>query len=189
MTSTTNASGTSWSTGAVFAYGGKAQLNGVTPPSTDNNGNGGKALGVSVGRNNAVYYSSAQPFTLPAGNYTLRVNAYNAHTATLFYSLVGFVAENGGSTISSNTSFASKTWVSEDVKFKLLTATTGRIQIGGRSITESQGSGDHAKVFFDNITLIYSPLTDTDTEMSLPHWEDPTFFEENKEAAHESSAI
>lgn len=186
MTSTTNASGTSWSTGAVFAYGGKAQLNGVTPPSGDNNGNGGKALGVSVGRNNAVYYRSAQPFTLPPGNYTLKVNAYNAHTATLFYSLVGFVAENGGSTISSRTSFASKTWVSEEVEFKLLTATSGRIQIGGRSVSEGQGSGDHAKVFFDNITLIYSPLTDADTEMSLPHWEVPTFFEENKEVAHAS---
>jgi beta-galactosidase len=184
MTSTLNASGTSWSTGAVFAYGGSAQLNGATVPAADNAGNGGKALGISVGRNNAVYYRSATAITLPAGNYLLTVNAYNAHTATLFYSLVGFVTTGGSSFLSTKEQFASKTWVTDVVSFTLYSDAEGWFQIGGRSMTEAKGSGDHAKVLFDNITLSYSELTAEQKELSIPHWEDPTFFAENKLEGH-----
>jgi beta-galactosidase len=184
MTSTLNASSTSWSTGAVFAYGGNAQLNGATVPAADNAGNGGKALGISVGRNNAVYYRSATAVTLPAGNYTLTVNAYNAHTATLFYSLVGFVATDGSSFLSTKEQFASKTWVQDAVSFTLYSDTEGQFQIGGRSMTEALGSGDHAKILFDNITLAYSELTAEQKELSIPHWEDPQFFGENKLEGH-----
>ena len=184
VTSTLNASGTSWSTGAVFAYGGSAQLNGASIPSKDNAGNGGKALGVSVGRNNAVYYSSATSVTLPAGNYTLTVHAYNAHTATLFYSLTGFVATGGSSWLSTKESFTSKTWEEDVVEFTLYEDTEGKFQIGGRSMTEALGSGDHAKVFFDNVTLTYSELTTEQKELSRPHWEDPQFIEENKLPGH-----
>ena len=184
MTSTLNGSGTSWSTGAVFAYGGSAQLNGATVPSADNAGNGGKALGISVGRNNAVYYRSTTAVTLPAGNYTLTVNAYNAHTASLFYSLVGFVGTQGESFLSTKEQFASNSWVQDVVSFTLYSDTEGQFQIGGRSMTEAKGSGDHAKLLFDNITLAYSPLTTEQQEMSIPHWEDPTFFGENKLEGH-----
>lgn len=186
LTSTLNASGTCWSTGAVFAYGSSAQLNGATPPATDRVGQSGKALGISVGRNNAVYYRSAQSITLPAGHYTLRVDAYNAHTATLFYSMVGFVAEGGGGYISKRTSFASKVWETEVVSFVLLAETRGWLQVGGRSVSENQGSGDHAKVFFDHITLVRRPLSDEDTEFTQPHWEDAQFFQENKLDGHTS---
>ena len=184
MTSTLNASGTSWSTGAVFAYGGSAQLNGAAVPAADNAGNGGKALGISVGRNNAVYYRSTTPVTLPAGNYRLTVNAYNAHTSTLFYSLVGFVTTKGASYLSTKESFASKVWEQDVVEFTLYSATEGQFQVGGRSMTEAKGSGDHAKVLFDNITLTYSELTAEQTELSIPHWEDPTFIGENKLDGH-----
>ena len=184
VTSTLNASGTSWSTGAVFAYGGSAQLNGASIPSKDNAGNGGNALGVSVGRNNAVYYSSVTPVTLPAGNYTLTVHAYNAHTATLFYSLTGFVATGGSSWLSTRESFACNKWEEDVVQFTLYEDTEGKFQIGGRSMTEGKGSGDHAKVFFDNVTLTYSELTPEQKDLSTPHWEDPQFFGENKLAGH-----
>ena len=184
VTSTLNASGTSWSTGAVFAYGGSAQLNGASITSKDNAGNGGNALGVSVGRNNAVYYSSAAPVTLPAGNYTLTVHAYNGHTATLFYSLTGFVATGGSSWLSTRESFASKTWEEDVVEFTLYEDTEGKFQIGGRSMTEAKGSGDHAKVFFDNVTLTYSELTPEQQDKSIPHWEDPQFIGENKLDGH-----
>ena len=185
MTSTINASGTCWSTGAVFTYGSTAQLNGSLPPLSDNTGKKeGCALGISIGRNNAVYYRSAKPFTLPAGRYTLSVHAYNAHTATLLYSLVGFVAEDGRTYISDRTTFASKTWETDVVTFTLFSDTEGRLQIGGRSNTENKGSGDHAKVFFDNIKLEYAPLSDEDTEMTQAYWENPNFFQENKLEAH-----
>jgi len=183
LTSTLNGSGTSWSTGAVVAYGGTGQVNGASAPATDHVGNSGKALGISVGRNNAVYYQTAA-VNLPAGNYTFSVHGYNAHTATLFYSLVGFVATDGATYFSTKDNFSSQTWVTDDVSFTLYTSTQGRFQVGGRSNTEAKGSGDHAKVFFDNVTLTYSPLTDEQTSLSIPHWENPRFFEENKLAAH-----
>lgn len=186
VTSTLNGSGTCWSTGAVLSYGSATQLNGATPPASDPLGQGGKTLGISVGRNNAVYYRSAQPLTLPAGRYTLRVQAYNAHTATLFYSMVGFVAEDGGSYLSSRTTYGSKQWTTDEVTFTLLAATRGWLQVGGRSVSENQGSGDHAKLFFDHVTLLWSELTDADTALSQPHWEDPQFFQENKLEAHAS---
>lgn len=184
MTSTLNASGTSWSTGAVFAYGGQAKLNGSSVPAGDHTGNGGKALGISVGRNNAVYYRSTAAVTLPAGNYTLTVNGYNTHTATLFYSLCGFVAKSGSSYLSTRKDFAGKKWEQDVVNFALYAPTEGYFQVGGRSMTEAKGSGDHAKMLFDNLTLTYSELTAEQKELSVPHWEDPTFFGENKLPGH-----
>lgn len=184
MTSTLNASGTSWSTGAVFAYGGNAKLNGSSVPAGDNTGNSGKALGISVGRNNSVYYRSATAVTLPAGNYTFTVNGYNAHTATQFYSLSGFVTSSGSSYLSTCKAFASRTWEQDVVNFTLYAPTEGYFQIGGRSMTEALGSGDHAKMLFDNLTLTYSELTAEQKELSIPHWEDPTFFGENKLPGH-----
>jgi len=184
LTSTLNSGNSSWSTGAVFAYGSKIQLNGVTAPATDNAGNGGNALGISVGRGNAVYYRSAVPVKLPAGSYTLTVRAYNAHTATMFYSLCGFVATNGTSYLSTRESFASKRWERDVVSFTLTEETEGVFQIGGQSQSEGKGSGDHAKVFFDNLTLSYSADATEEKVLSVPHWEDPLFFEDNKLAAH-----
>ena len=184
MTSTLNASGTSWSTGAVFAYGGQAKLNGSSVPAGDHTGNGGKALGISVGRNNAVYYRSTAAVTLPAGNYTLTVNGYNTHTATLFYSLCGFVAKSGSSYLSTRKDFTGKKWEQDVVNFALYAPTEGYFQVGGRSMTEAKGSGDHAKMLFDNLTLTYSELTAEQKELSVPHWEDPTFFGENKLPGH-----
>ena len=184
MTSTLNASGTSWSTGAVFAYGGQAKLNGSSVPAGDHTGNDGKALGISVGRNNAVYYRSTTAVTLPAGNYTLTVNGYNTHTATLFYSLCGFVAKSGSSYLSTRKDFAGKKWEQDVVNFALYAPTEGYFQVGGRSMTEAKGSGDHAKMLFDNLTLTYSELTAEQKELSVPHWEDPTFFGENKLPGH-----
>lgn len=184
VTSTLNADGTSWSTGAVFAYGGNAKLNGTAVTTSDNTGSGGKALGISVGRNNSVYYRSATAVTLPAGNYTLTVNGYNVHTATLFHSLCGFVTSSGSSYLSARETFASRKWEQDVVHFTLYTPTEGRFQVGGRSMTEAKGSGDHAKVLFDNLTLNYSELTEEQKELSVPHWEDPTFFGENKLPGH-----
>ncbi len=149
----TQSSSAAWSSSAVVEYGGDGKVNGVSAPSTDNAGNTGKTLGVSVGWSGTVTYKS-KAATLPAGVYTLKVNAYNAFAdAQQFTSKFGFVPTSGTATISSKNSFASKTWVTDEVTFTLNEATEGVIQIGGTAV--SGGSGSNAKVFFDNITIGY----------------------------------
>lgn len=149
----TQASSAAWSSSAVVAYGGSGQVNGASAPATDNAGNGGKTLGVSVGWSGTVTYQSEE-ITLAAGVYTLKVNAYNNLSGvTQFKSQFGFIPNEGNSTLSTKTSFAYATWVTDEVTFTLNAATKGKIQIGGTAI--SGGSGSNAKVFFDNITVNY----------------------------------
>ena len=146
-----------WSSSAVVEYDGAGQVNGASAPSADNLGNGGYTLGISVGWGGTVTYKSAAA-TLPAGVYTVKVNAYNAHSKTQFKSLFGFVPTTGTATLSTKTSFASNAWETDEVTFTLNEATEGCIQVGGQAV--SGGSGDNAKVFFDNITITYQdPLS------------------------------
>lgn len=150
-------SSAAWSSSAVVEYGGAGQVNGLNAPAADNAGNAGKTLGISIGWNGTVAYRS-ETIKLPAGGYTLKINAYNALTdATQFKSLFGFVPTSGSGTLSTKTAFASETWETDEVSFTLTEATEGRIQIGGQA--SNAGSGKHAKVFFDNITISYqSPI-------------------------------
>ena len=138
---------------AVYAYGSATILNSVTAPAADNAGNSGKAMGVTVAWSSNVKYITATPITLPAGVYTVKINGYNADgSKTLFHSNLAFVAE-GGTVIasSSKSNFASKVWEEDVITFTLDTETTGNITFGGYA--ENKGSGEHAKVFFDNITI------------------------------------
>ena len=52
----TQVSSAAWSSSAVVSYGGSGQVNGASAPSTDNAGNSGKTLGVSVGWGGEVTY-------------------------------------------------------------------------------------------------------------------------------------
>ena len=155
----TQVSSAAWSSSAVVAYGGTGQVNGASAPSTDNAGNTGKTLGISVGWSGLVTYKT-EDITLPSGVYTLKAYAYNNLSGvTQFTSKLGFVPSEGASSLSTKTSYTYGTWETDQVGFTLNEATTGYIQIGGQAI--SGGSGSNAKVFFDNITLTYkSFLTD-----------------------------
>ena len=148
--------GSNYAYSAVVAYGGAGQVNGTSAPAQDNAGNGGNTLGFSVGWGNAAIYRSAQ-ITLPAGKYTLRVNAYNNLTGiTQFKSKFGFVTIDGSQTISTKSSFTVGEWVVDEVVFYLTAETNGYIQIGGHAV--SGGTGANGKVFFDNITLTRETL-------------------------------
>lgn len=148
-----NAQTAAWSCSAVMSYtSDSTSLADVKAPSSDNAGNTGNALGISVGWTGTVTYQSASSFTLPEGTYKLKVNTYNANTsATYFKSLFGFVATNGTSYLSNATSFTSGSWTTDEVTFTLDAETEGVIQIGGTA--SNAGSGNQAKIFFDNITL------------------------------------
>lgn len=149
----TQVSSDAWSSSAVVAYEGSGQVNGASAPTNDNAGNSGNAFGVSVGWGGLVTYQS-DAVTLPAGVYTLKVNAYNANTETQFTSKFGFVPTEGAASLSTKTSFTSNTWETDQVTFTLNEATEGKIQIGGQAV--SGGSGSNAKLFLDNITITYS---------------------------------
>ena len=149
----TQASSAAWSSSAVVEYGGAGQVNGASAPSADNLGNTGNTLGVSVGWGGLVTYQSKSA-TLPAGVYTIKINGYNANTgATQFTSKFGFVPTTGTPALSTKTSFTANTWEIDEVTFTLNEATEGCIQVGGQA--GNAGSGSHAKVFFDNITVSY----------------------------------
>lgn len=139
-----------WSCSAVLDYS-SGQIAGASAPSADNAGDTGNALGISVGWSGTVTYQSANSFTLPAGTYTLKVNTYNANTATQYKSLFGFIANNGTSYLSTKTSFTASEWTYDVVTFTLEEETEGVVQIGGTAV--SGGSGSNAKLFYDNITL------------------------------------
>ncbi len=148
-----NAQTAAWSCSAVMSYtSDSTSLADVKAPTSDNAGNTGNALGISVGWSGTVTYQSASSFKLPEGTYKLKVNTYNANTsATYFKSLFGFVATNGTSYLSNATSFTSGSWTTDEVTFTLDAETEGVIQIGGTA--SNAGSGNQAKIFFDNITL------------------------------------
>lgn len=147
-----------WSNAAVFAYGSTAQLNGASVPAADNEGNAGKALGITVGWGGAVTYQTSNAVTLPAGSYTLKAAAYNAGSAAQFKSMLGFVPTEGDAYVSTKNSFAMNEWVTDEITFVLNQDTEGKFQIGGQAI--SGGSGSNGKVFFDNLKLEFKSVLD-----------------------------
>lgn len=143
-------SSAAWSNSAAFAYGSDASLNDAAVPATDNAGNTGKALGITVGWGGTNSYQSAAEVVLPAGYYTLKAHAYNGGTATQFTSKLGFATAAKAYTSTKN-SFALNEWVEDVVEFTLESETAGHFTIGGTAV--NSGSGSNGKVFFDNITL------------------------------------
>lgn len=151
----TYTSSSAWSCSAIVAYGqSDVKVNGVAAPSTDNANNTGNALGISVGWGGTELWIQTETVTLSAGKYTLKYYGYNNLSGkTQITSKVGFVTTAGTEYLSSKKSFAYGTWVEDVVEFTLTEATEGKFQVGGTAI--SGGSGDNAKVFFDNLTLTY----------------------------------
>jgi len=154
------ATGANWCSSATFGYGSEGQLNGVAVPSQGPDGEtDGGCLGISVGWSSKVTYVQETAVTLPAGSYTLKYSGYNnLDGVTQFKSLVGFVATDGTSYLSSKTSFAYGEWVEDEVSFSLDEDTEGNFQIAGQAVSGS--SGNNAKVFFDGVALYYSSALD-----------------------------
>ena len=150
VTGWTSNGGAVWSVSGVIGYGTSGQLNDASAPATDKDGDvTGGTLGISVGWGGVVTYW--QEVTLPAGEYTLTVDAFNGNgLATQGNSQLGFIAD-GVSILSTRTSFPYNTWITDEVSFTLDAKTTGRIQVGLGAV--SGGSGNNAKVFFDHVIL------------------------------------
>ena len=69
-------------------------------------------------------------------------------------SINGFVTTAEVSYLSNKTSFDSQKWVEDIIEFDLSENTKGKFQIGGTAFNDK--STNHAIVFFDNITLLYT---------------------------------
>lgn len=146
----TNTSWASWSASAVVAAGGTGTVADVSAPS-DGNGN---MLGISVGWGGTITYKTGN-VTLPKGYYLLKASAYNNNSgAAQFASKLGFITTGGTSFLSTVGSFPYQTWANDFVAFQITEDTEGYFQIGGQTV--SGGSGANGKVFFDNLTLLYS---------------------------------
>lgn len=166
---------TGWTIGATgdnsaassFEYGYAGTLNNPgNIPSQDPDGASGTGegtLGVSVAWGGAVTYY--QTVTLPAGTYKLQYKAYNSGPVTYDASQVGWVPEAGTSVLSTVTDFALETWSADVVNFTLTEETTGKIQVGLQA--KSAGSGDHGRIFFDDLILLQSFDVDKTTLQAL----------------------
>ena len=165
-----------WCSSAIVSYGGSGQVNGTSAPSADNEGNTGNALGISVGWDGTQSYRSANAVTLPAGKYELEYYAYNNNTLNTeankvnppfnrFTSLVGFIPTTGTEQKSSKSTWTVGTWEKDAITFTLTTATEGKFQIGGKAV--NGGSGQNAKLFFDNFKLTYTPFATSDDYTAL----------------------
>lgn len=137
------------SCGAVVDYGSEYTLNTIAAPDSDNDGNSGKTLGISVGWEQLVTYKTVN-VTLSPGYYTFKVNVFNNNSnATTFYSKIGFISESGIEYLSTTSSFAYNSWLSDEVSFCITENTTGYFQIGGKA--KNAKSTENAIVFFDNL--------------------------------------
>lgn len=167
-----------WCCSAIMEYGSKNTFSKTTciPPSTDNNGNAGKALAISIGRTYQIRYVSSNEITLPAGHYRLRAWCINQNidsdTFTEYHSMFGFVPNEGEAYLSTLTGLVSGKWNTDVVEFTLMRPVTGRLQVGGKGVNNNKPSAEHAKVFIDNITLECLPeldaLIDHAIDIELP---------------------
>jgi len=128
-------------------------FNNVLPPTADKNGGvTGACLSMSAGWNDKAIYN--QTVSMPAGRYALKLDVYNSFTITAINSnYCGFVPTTGTATYSKRLSFPVSSWVTDSISFFLTDQTAGVINLG--FTTSSNGSANGAKLFVDNVRLIY----------------------------------
>ena len=106
------------------------------------------ALGiVSVWGANPTY---SQEITLSAGAYMLEVTLQNVAGTANIDNLIGFVDGNGTEYLSTYESYDVNVWTTDQIRFHLEEATTGKIQLG---FICSSGSGSAPHLFIDNVKL------------------------------------
>ncbi len=138
---------------AAFAYGTEAYLatRGYFVPAADANGNSdGGVLGLCACWGQTVQYT--QQTTLPAGDYVMTYQYYNAGGANaVSENLSGFITKDGEAFVSSLREYAVEAWHTDTIAFSLGAATTGVVSLGYKS--ENVGSGDSPKLFIDNVSI------------------------------------
>lgn len=121
---------------------------GKIPSSGYQDSNGG-CLALSTGWDESLKFY--QKITLPAGSYKLQAAFYNASNSTSGYSLLGWIPDNGSSSLSRLSSFPMN-WTLDEVSFSLSSEKEGKVQIGFKAV--SDGSINSAKVAVDFVKLL-----------------------------------
>ena len=139
----------------VYGIGTGAFLGGadfIVPTTMSDGSTEGKVLGFVTCWSMTVQYK--QSCTLPAGQYTLKLNYYNAGgTTAITKNLIGFVADDGTEYLGTNTTFPVGKWTSEEVTFTLSEETSGYFTMGYAS--PNVGSANVPHFFTDGISLTY----------------------------------
>ena len=139
-----------WGVAATYSYGIGYTLHNKVLPTSDPDGNtDGATLGIVSAWGGWAKYSQA--VTLPAGDYYVVYNVYNANSGVNTINYTGFVAEGGVEYLSSVSTFANNIWTRDTVRFTLNETTQGKIQLGFGS-TDS-GSADKAAPFIDGVKI------------------------------------
>ena len=128
-------------TGKTFNTNGKV-------PSSGYQGSKGGCLVLSTGWEESLKYY--QKITLPAGSYKLQAAFYNGSNSTNGYSLLGWIPDNGSSSLSRLSSFPMN-WTVDEVSFTLSSEKEGKVQIGFKGV--ANGSANSAKVVVDFVRL------------------------------------
>ena len=141
---------------AVVAYGANyapnANFSADNAPVNKFGRNEGKAALLSAGWGDQAIYT--QDVTLPAGQYKITFDVYNANTSAtkLNTNRFGWVPNTGTAVYNSATDLASRVWYTLSVSFTLGSETAGKISLGLVSKT-GEGSGTIAKCFVDNVKI------------------------------------
>lgn len=139
----------------VYGVGTGAFLGGadfIVPTTMSDGSTEGKVLGFVTCWTMSVQYKQA--CTLPAGQYTLKLNYYNAGgTTAITKNLIGFIADDGTEYLGTNTTFPVGKWTSEEVTFTLAEETSGYFTMGYSS--PNTGSANVPHFFTDGISLTY----------------------------------
>ena len=141
---------------AVVAYGANyapnANFSADNAPVNKFGRNEGKAALLSAGWGDQAIYT--QDVTLPAGQYKITFDVYNANTSAtkLNTNRFGWVPNTGTAVYNSATDLASRVWYTLSVSFTLGSETAGKISLGLVSKT-GEGSGNIAKCFVDNVKI------------------------------------
>lgn len=149
------------SAAASYEYGYKGTLNvsgtgGKIPAAGPNaeTGTGHGALGISAAWSGTVTYF--QNVTLPVGKYTIEYAAYNSGPNAADNSRVGWVPAVGTAVLSTKTSFALNTWVTDKVSFTVTAETAGKIQVGINA--PGANSASVGRIFFDHVKITFSDI-------------------------------
>lgn len=140
-------------------------LNGTTPPTADKNGGvTGASLHMSAGWGDDAIITQA--VNLAEGRYELSYEVYNGNSSNNAIA-VNFCGYTGSSTTyGSLSSVTYQTWTSETVSFTVTQNNEeGKISLGFTTSTGSSGAG--AKLYIDNVKLLYYGIDKTELESKI----------------------
>ena len=135
----------------TYQIGTQKTFNGASVPAKNVDGTTeGGVLAISTGWEESI--KLYQEVSLPKGEYALVTAYYNGCSSTEATSLVGWMPSTGNNIMSKKNSFPAHQWVTDTLKFKLLTTREGKVQLGMKAV--AGGSVNSAKLSIDYIKLI-----------------------------------